>query len=82
MVEAAQDALQSLVCIENSRHNKLCFFLPSAWPEPLDSSWVDCNVWENCVNDAIINDDALSVSISNGIYAFWFNEDDKLQAAE
>ena len=41
MLEAAQGSLLSLVCIENSRHNKFCFYFPIAWPEitetPLDT---------------------------------------------
>ena len=41
MLEAAQGALLSLVCIENSRHNKVCYFLPVAWPE-LCENFLDC----------------------------------------
>ena len=42
MLEAAQGALLSLVCIENSRHNKVCYFLPVAWPELCEDIFVDC----------------------------------------
>ena len=41
MLEAAHGALLSLVCIENSRHNKVCYFLPVAWPE-LCENFFDC----------------------------------------
>ena len=61
-----------MICLKNSRHNKFCFFLPSAWPTPVpagDSSWTDGTI------------DAKSIGIDDGMYAFWFDSEDRLQAA-
>jgi hypothetical protein len=64
--------MQSLICLENSRHNKFCFYLPTSWPAPVpasDPSWKDGTMA------------AKSEEINNGIYALWFNKEDDLQVA-
>ena len=62
------------MCTENSRHNKVCFFLPVAWPETISVPWLPVDLYPIS--------GVLQVSVESGIYAFWFNDEDCLQTAE
>ena len=47
--------------------------MPTAWPTPVaasDPTWTDGTM------------DIASENINNGLFAFWFNDDDCLQVAE
>ena len=53
-----------MVCLENSRHNKFCFYLPVSWPAPVlasDPGWTTGTI------------DVVSENIKDGLLAFWFN---------